>query len=200
MTPGSTVAFSSVARLAAAADNVAIAIRQLDPGTVIQAGSETWTLRHSVLEGHRFAVRAVPADDELRSWGQPFGRTLTALAPGDYLCNRSMLEALKVRGLPLTLPAEPNFEDRIVAFTLDEAAFKPGTPVPLVANPRTFQGYVRPGGRGVGTRNCVVILGTTSRTASAARQLAARLQPLARVHPGIDGIVAIAHTEGGGPD
>ena len=46
MTPGSTVAFSSVARLAAAADNVAIAIRQLDPGTVIQAGSETWTLRH----------------------------------------------------------------------------------------------------------------------------------------------------------
>ena len=200
MTPGSTVAFSSVARLAAAADNVAIAIRQLDPGTVIQAGSETWTLRHSVLEGHRFAVRAVPADDELRSWGQPFGRTLTALAPGDYLYNRSMLEALKVRGLPLTLPAEPNFEDRIVAFTLDEAAFKPGTPVPLVANPRTFQGYVRPGGRGVGTRNCVVILGTTSRTASAARQLAARLQPLARVHPGIDGIVAIAHTEGGGPD
>ena len=200
MTPGSTVAFSSVARLAAAADNVAIAIRQLDPGTVIQAGSETWTLRHSVLEGHRFAVRAVPADDELRSWGQPFGRTLTALAPGDYLCNRSMLEALKVRGLPLTLPAEPNFEDRIVAFTLDEAAFKPGTPVPLVANPRTFQGYVRPGGRGVGTRNCVVILGTTSRTASAARQLSARLQPLARVHPGIDGIVAIAHTEGGGPD
>jgi hypothetical protein len=179
---------------------VAIAIRQLDPGTVIQAGSETWTLRHSVLEGHRFAVRSVPADDELRSWGQPVGRTLTALAPGDYLCNRSMLEALKVRGLPLTLPAEPNFEDRIVAFTLDEAAFKPGTPVPLVANPRTFQGYVRPGGRGVGTRNCVVILGTTSRTASAARQLAARLQPLARVHPGIDGIVAIAHTEGGGPD
>jgi altronate dehydratase len=44
-----------------------------------------------------------------------------------------------------------------------------------------------------------VILGTSSRTASFARQLAARLQPLSRVHPGIDGIVAIAHTEGDGP-
>ena len=30
-------------------------------------------------------------------------------------------------------------------------------------------------------------------------QLAARLQPLARINPSIDGIVAIAHTEGGGP-
>ncbi|HEY0967968.1 MAG TPA: UxaA family hydrolase [Opitutaceae bacterium] len=200
MTPGSTVAFSSVARLAAPADNVAIAIRQLDAGTVIQSGSETWTLSHTVLEGHRFAVHTVRGGEDLRSWGQPFGRALIDLAPGTYLCNRSMLEALKVRGLPFSLPAEPNFEDRILAFQLDEAAFKPGAPVPLVAAPRTFQGYVRPGGRGVGTRNCVVILGTTSRTASAARQLAARLQPLARVHPGIDGIVAIAHTEGGGPD
>jgi altronate dehydratase len=43
----------------------------------------------------------------------------------------------------------------------------------------------------------MVIVGTTSRTASFARQLAARLQPLARDHS-IDGIVAIAHTEGGG--
>jgi altronate dehydratase len=51
----------------------------------------------------------------------------------------------------------------------------------------------------VGTRNTLVILGTTSRTASFARQLTARLQTLARLYPALDGIVAVAHTEGGGP-
>src|SRR4029453_19666411 len=38
------------------------------------------------------------------------------------------------------------------------------------------------------------------RRARAARHLAPRLQPLAKAHPRIDGIVAVAHTEGGGPD
>ena len=48
-----------------------------------------------------------------------------------------------------------------------------------------------PGRRGTGTRNTIVILGTTSRTAAFARQLTARLQPLARVHPSLDGMNAI---------
>src|SRR5205814_9521502 len=77
--------------------------------------------------------------------------------------------------------------------------FRARTPLSRVAHPRPFSGYRRPGSRGIGTRNTIVVLGTTSRTASFARQLAARLQPLARVHPTLDGIVAIAHTEGGGP-
>jgi len=62
-----------------------------------------------------------------------------------------------------------------------------------------FLGYRRPANRGTGTRNFLVILGTSSRTAAFARQLAARLHPLARVHPSLDGVVAIAHTEGGAP-
>lgn len=192
--------FQTVARKAAPSDNVAIAIRQLEPGTTVQAGDQVWSLSHTVLEGHRFAIRPVRRGGELFSWGLPFGRALNELKPGDYICNQSMLDALKIRQLPITLPTEPNFEDHIEAFQLDAATFKPGPPVPLDPAPRSFQGYHRAGGRGVGTRNVVVILGTTSRTAAAARQLAERMQTLARVHPGIDGIVAVAHTEGGGPD
>ena len=153
-----------------------------------------------MLEGHRLAVRPIAPGEALLSWGLPFGHALAPIAPGDYVCNASILQALAMRQLGVPLPAAPNFEDYLVPFALD-----PGD-LPARASrssasrrPRTFRGYRRAGGRGVGTRNTIVILGTSSRTASVARQLAARLQPLAKSHPRIDGIVAVAHTEGGGP-
>ena len=195
------LALSSVSRLSAPGDNVAIATRRLDPGTVLALPSGPRALAHTVLEGHRFAVAPIPTGAALLSWSLPFGTALTDLTPGDYVCNASMLAALAVRRVDgLALPATANFADVLDAFRLDERTFVPAPPVELLPAPRTFQGYRRPGRRGVGTRNIIVILGTTSRTASYARQLTARLQPLARVHPGLDGIVAIAHTEGGGPD
>ncbi len=192
--------FEAVCRLPAPRDNVAIAIRRLDVGTTVVLPEGACVLAHTVLEGHRFAVRRIAPGDALLSWGLPFGTALVDVAPGDYVCNQSMLAALAVRELEanVVLPLRPNFADRAETFRLDEYAFRPGPAGERVAPPRTFQGYRRPGTRGVGTRNTVVILGTTSRTASFARQLAARLQPLARVHPTIDGIVAVAHTEGGG--
>ncbi len=63
---------------------------------------------------------------------------------------------------------------------------------------RSFLGYQRESTRGVGTRNYIVLLGTTSRTASYVKQLESRLKGLASAYPNVDGIVAAAHTEGGG--
>ena len=40
-------------------------------------------------------------------------------------------------------------------------------------------GYRRPGGRGVGARNFIVVLGTSSRTTGFARQLAALTHKIA---------------------
>ena len=191
---------ASVGRLPAPGDNAAIAVRQLDAGSVLAFPEQRRVLAHTVLEGHRFATKNIAAGQPLLSWGLPIGTALTGITPGDYLCNRSMLEALAVRQLEgVTLPTEPNFADKIESFALDEKNFHPAPPVERVAHPRTFAGYRRPGRRGIGTRNFIVIVGTTSRTASFARQLATRLLPLARVYPSLDGIVAIAHTEGGGP-
>jgi altronate dehydratase len=190
----------SISRLPAPGDNVAIAVRRLDAGERIACAGETRTLAHTVLEGHRFAVRPIPAGEALLSWGLPFGHAVTAISPGDYVCNQSMLDALSVRRLDaVILPSRPNFVDFLEPFQLDERAFRSSPAVERATEPRTFAGYRRPGRRGVGTRNTLVILGTSSRTASFARQLTARLQALARVHPSLDGIVAIAHTEGGGP-
>ncbi len=190
---------SAVCRLPAPDDNVAIATRRLDAGTRIEIDGAVRTLTSCVLEGHRLAVRPIAPGEALLSWGLPFGHAIAPIAPGDYVCNASILQALAMRQLGVPLPASPNFEDYLVPFTLDPATYRPGPPVERVAAPGTFRGYRRAGGRGVGTRNTIVILGTTSRTASVARQLAGRLQPLAKAHPGIDGIVAVAHTEGGGP-
>jgi altronate dehydratase len=191
--------FSSVGRLPAPGDNVAIAVRRLEAGTVIEVGGAARTLGQTVLEGHRFAVRPIAVGEPLLSWSLPFGHATAPIDAGDYVCNKSMLAALAIRQLDFPLPEKPNFADHLVPFQLEESSFRPGSGVERVVQPRTFSGYRRPGSRGVGTRNFVVILGTTSRTASFARQLAARLQPLARVHPAIDGIVALDHTEGGGP-
>ena len=199
MTPN-PLAFEAVGRLPAQGDNVAIATRRLEVGTTIRlAAASTCVLAHTVLEGHRFAVRPIAANEPLLSWGLPFGSALGDIAPGDYVCNQSMLDALKVRRLDeAKLPARPNFSDLLPSFAFDESSFRPGPPVSRAENPGTFSGFRRPGHRGVGTRNFIVILGTTSRTASFARQLAERLQALARVHPSLDGIVPVAHTEGGG--
>ena len=191
--------FHSAGRLPSPGDNVAIAIRQLEAGTVIEFDGAPRMLAQTILEGHRFAICSIAPGEPLLSWGLPFGHALTPIAAGDYVCNQSILEALAVRRLEFKLPDKPNFADHLEPFALNEASFKPAPPVEPVARPCTFAGYRRPGARGVGTRNYIVILGTTSRTASFARQLAARLQPLARVHPSLDGIVAVAHTEGGGP-
>ena len=179
------IPLGAIGRLPAPGDNVAIAIRRLDAGTQVEIDGTVRTLAYCVLEGHRLAVRPIAVGEALLSWGLPFGHAVAPIGPGDYVCNASMLEALAVRQLGIPLPAQPNFADYLVPYSLDPAAYRPGPPVEPEPHPRTFHGYRRPGARGVGTRQTIVVLGTTSRTASVVRQLAARLQPLAR-HAAVD--------------
>src|SRR5688500_10494151 len=86
-----------VSRLPAPGDNVAIAVRRLEAGTVLKFSHGLRALTHTVLEGHRFAVKNIAAGDALLSWGLSFGQALCNVAPGDYVCNQSMLDALSVR-------------------------------------------------------------------------------------------------------
>jgi altronate dehydratase len=153
-----------------------------------------------VLLGHRFAIRPIPVGAELISWGRPFGEAIAAIKPGGYVCNAEILEALSCRGTGALLPSSPNFRNRIVPYALDESGFEPALPNDRVDKPATFLGYHRLGRRGIGTRNFIVVVGMSSRTGSFARRLCERLRPLARIHSSIDGIVPVAHTEGGDAD
>lgn len=193
---GMKLAFAEVGRLPLPGDNVAIATRRLEAGTTIQYDGDEFSLDYTVMEGHRFAIRPIAPGERLLSWELPFGVATKAIAPGNYVINDSALHALQERSLNFVLPPAANFADEIHTYQLDVAAFQPAEALPLYPEPRTFQGYRRAGGRGVGTRNMIVLMGTTSRTGSYVKQLAARLQAEVSNYPNLDGIVPIAHTEG----
>jgi altronate dehydratase len=93
------------------------------------------------------------------------------------------------------IPLTPNFENHRLAFKLDERNFKPGSHTQHHVDPRYFDGYIRSLERGAGTRNYLVVLATSSRANSVARTVAADFKNV----EGIDGVVAVTHTEGGGP-
>ena len=169
-----TFELSEIGRIPSPGDNLAIAIRRLEAGTgVVRRGTE-FPLNSTVLEGHRFAIRPIATGDKLLSWGLPFGLATRDIHPGDYACNEQILAALRERNIDFELPKESNFRDHIEPYRLDETLFRPGNQVPLHSSFRTFLGYRRAPSRGVGTRNFIVLLGTTSRTASYVRQLEAR--------------------------
>ncbi len=190
--------FETVFRICEQGDNVAIALKRLDAGTVIpDVSGETWTLGHTVLEGHRVALNRIKAGSPLISWGLPFGLAEQEIQAGEYVCNQVMLDALSQRTIDFELPESPNFNDQRIPFTLDESKFVPAPQVDPVDSTVTFMGYDRGEVRGVGTRNYVLLLAMTSESAAFVRQLAARFNDRFQGDSGFDGVVAGAHTEGG---
>src|SRR5918995_6693295 len=220
-------AFDEVGRLPATGDNVAIATRRIEAGTRVTYEGSEFTVPHTVLEGHRFAVARVPEGEDLLSWGLAFGRATKDIEPGDYACNEKILRVLRERHgtsprldgdedpegthdqgggrLPggyrkvgLDLPGEPNFRDaELEPYVLKEDTFQSGTQVPPYDEPRTFMGYRRGAGRGVGTRNYVVVMGVTSRLTGFVRALELEMKGVADTYENVDGLVCVAHTEGG---
>jgi altronate dehydratase len=219
--------FQEVGRLPAPGDNVAMATRRLEAGTRVSYRDSLFTVGHTVLEGHRFAVEPVAEGQDLLSWGLRFGRAIRDIAPGDYACNEKILRVLRERlrvspgraeeedpegtsdqgggrvsggqdKAGLRLPEEPNFRDaELEPYVLDEEGFRPGRQVPLHAEPRTFMGYRRGAGRGVGTRNYIVVMGLTSRLTGFVRALELEMNGVADAYENVEGIVCVAHTEGG---
>lgn len=200
-------------RLPATGDNVAIAVRRLEAGTVIAHGALRFEVAHTVLEGHRFVFEPIANGQPLLSWGLPFGDATRDLAPGDYLCNERILRALAERDIDFALPERANFADRFEPCELDPASIVPGQQVALAELPGTFQGYLRDGNRGVGTRNFLVVLALTSADAALATAVAERARQtrggqtaagqfasdrVASEAGSPCEIVAVTHTEGGG--
>ena len=192
--------FRLAGRIPEPGDNVAIAIRRLDAGTWIQDGAMRYVLPHTILEGHRFARAPIKEGEALLSWGLPFGHARRAISSGEYICNEKILEALKRRRVEFSLPEIANFRDHFCPPEFDEQLYAIGAQVPLSQDGRTFEGFARAGGRGYGTRNHIVVIGLTSHEAALVTRVARQLDASVRErYANIDGVVAIAHTEGGGP-
>ena len=89
--------FQEVGRLPTPGDNVAMATRRLEAGTRVSREGSEFTVGHTVLEGHRFAVEPIAEGQDLHSWGLRFGRAIRDIAPGDYACNEKILRVLRER-------------------------------------------------------------------------------------------------------
>ncbi len=187
--------FEEVALLPAEEDNVAIATLIIEVGKTVEYKGQELPISHTVLEGHRFAVSNIRKGEYLLSWGLPFGTAMSDIKAGEYLCNPKMLAALKGRNLDFDLPDQANFNDDIPAFNLDTGDFQISSQITPSETKRYFNGFLRDSGRGVGTRNYIAVIGTTSRTASFARQVANQFDTTE--YENIDGVVAVTHTEGG---
>lgn len=191
---------SDVARIPLPGDNTAIATRRLEAGTIIEYEGKAFSLDSTILEGHRFVAVPIKQGASLLSWGLPFGTALRDLQPGAYACSERILLVLRGREVPGSFVSEPSFRNaELRPYRLSQSGFKPGVQVARTENPRHFLGFPRPASRGTGTRNYIVLLGTTSRASSFVKTLEAKLSPLAGNYPNIDGIAAVAHTEGGLP-
>lgn len=195
-----TFSIHEIARLPREGDNAAIATRRLARGTEIQTETETFVLDHDVLEGHRFAVRPIGEGENLLSWGFRFGIATRRIAGGNYVVNATVLNNLRERNVTVDLPDTANFRNQIDPYRFEESGFEAGKQVEPYPQPRTFLGYRRSATRGVGTRNVIVALGLSSRAASYARALAIRMQGVDKNFANVDGIAAVAHTEGSGGD
>ena len=189
---------ADISRLPNPEDNCAIAVQRLEAGTELLSEAGSFLLSHTVLEGHRFAIKLIEVGAELTSWGLPFGRAVRPLKAGDYVSNETMLTALRARHVGFAVPESPNFVDYFQPYQLDESSFCPAEQMALYEKPRTFEGYTRIGGRGAGTRNHVVVLGTSSLTGSMARMVAASFANARERFPNVDGVVALTMGSGCG--
>ena len=159
------------------ADNVVTARIDLLAGT----GDDVEGVKTTgpVPAGHKVATRAIARGEVVRKYDQVIGFASSDIAPGEHV----HVHNVEMRGF-----------DRDYAFCVD------ARPTDFVAEAerRTFEGYVRPGGR-VGTRNYIGVLTSVNCSATAARYIANSMpaEVLAR-YPGVDGVVALAHSTGCG--
>ena len=191
------VQFNNLARLADNDDNVAIATQRIELDTSVNGPNGQFRIPHTILEGHRFVIKPINAGDSLFSWALPFGTAIRDLSPGEYVCNEKILTALAQRNIDFDLPRQANFLDVMLEHQIDTTNFSPGRQVPRNSETETFLGYRRPGRRGVGTRNFIVVLAVTVKSAAFARQIESKYASR-NLGKNIDGVIAVTHTEGDG--
>lgn len=158
-----------------AADDVVIARVDLPAGTeIIKENVRTNTM---VPAGHKLATRDVESGKPVRRYNQIIGFATKAIKAGDHV---------HVHNLGMA-----NFE-RDYAFSVDYR------PTDFVANPATFEGFVRADGR-VATRNYIGVVSSVNCSAHVSRMIAAHFTPdMLSAYPNVDGIVPITHKTGCG--
>jgi altronate hydrolase len=154
-------------------DDVATALRPLEPGEALEVDGISLSVREPIPFGHKIALRDLDTGSEVRKFGWPIGAMTGPVRAGEHVHAHNVATLLSgVEGYQYAPYREP-----------DEA---PGPSA-------TFLGYRRADGR-VGTRNEIWILPTVGCVGRTAEKIAAIAQ--ARHKSVIDGVHAFAHPFG----
>ncbi|POX37675.1 galactonate dehydratase [Streptomyces sp. Ru73] len=161
-------------------DDVAIATADLAAGTTADADGRPVRLRAGVPRGHKVALHAVRRGAPVLRYGQVIGFAAEDIEPGDHVHLHNLEYREFARDAEFSVDARP-------------------TELLPESGRATFQGYVRADGT-VGTRNYLGILTSVNCSATAAKQIAARLRYSGVLddYDHIDGVVALTHGQGCG--
>lgn len=153
-------------------DNVAVALCPIAQGDTVTAGALTVTAAEPIPQGHKIALRAIEAGEDIMKYGFAIGHASAAIPAGSWV---------HVQNVKTNLSEEASY------------TYNPH-PCPLpAAEPRTFLGYLRPDGRAA-VRNELWIIPTVGCVNAVAQKLAAENQHL--VTGSIDGLYTFPHPFG----
>lgn len=159
-------------------DDVAVAVRALPAGTVVDVDGACVTLAEDVPAGHKIALRPLAAGEAVRKYGYAIGAATAPIAPGAWVHAHNLATQL---GGPLAYA--------------HHGAPRPAASAALATPTPTFDGYRRHDGR-VGTRNELWIINTVGCVNTAAERIARAAAAQYAGAPGVDGVHAFAHPYG----
>ena len=155
-------------------DNVAVALRPLLKGGVIEINGESIVLSEDIPAGHKIALRDFAEGDIVIKYGSPISHTTQCVKKGGLLDENRVKTNLS---------------------GLNEYTYTPKFEEQTVKNEnRTFKGYLRANGE-VGIRNEIWIIPTVGCVNGVANQLAEKLRAETNCE-GVDAIVAFPHNYG----
>lgn len=159
-------------------DHVAVIKRTVKAGTELQNGAVRVAAAKTIPAGHKIALVPLTDGEPVRRYGQIIGFAQGAIAAGEHVHTHNLV---------------------CKDFSRDYSAGTDVKPLAPAREPRTFQGYLRPGGK-VGTRNYVAIISTVNCSASVSRYIKERFrtEDLRRDFPNVDGVIALTHKVGCG--
>ncbi|WP_428944094.1 UxaA family hydrolase [Pantoea sp. FN060301] len=94
------------------ADNVGVALRDLEAGEQVIVGNHVVALAQPVDRGHKFALSAITAGENIVKYGLPIGHAQRDIAPGEHIhsqngkTNLSDLDTYQYQPEFMTLPAQ----------------------------------------------------------------------------------------------
>ena len=154
-------------------DNVAVLLRSIEAGELVEVPGQATVAREAIDTGHKIALQPIAAGETVRKFGWPIGRATAPIEAGAHVHTHNVETLLS----------------GVEGYAYDKLAV---APLPTAKDAR-FLGYRRKDGR-AGTRNEVWILPTVGCVARTAERIASIAQ--ARHSKAIDGVYAFQHPFG----